>query len=178
MDFKILDFIQAYLRCSFLDTVMPFFTRLGNIGLIWIFAAAVLLIIPRYRKSGIMLSFALILGLLICNIILKPCVGRIRPFALNDAVKLLIPAPTDPSFPSGHSLASFAAATVFWKRFSKKISIPVLTTAVLIAFSRLYLYVHFPSDVAAGIIIGILCGEISVRLINYLDKKKHLPKTN
>ena len=163
LDFQILDWIQAHLRCAVLDSVMPLITKLGSAGILWILLTAVLLLIPRTRKTGFALAVSLVLDVVLCNGILKPLVARTRPYEINTAVQLIVAKPTDFSFPSGHAAASFAAVSALY--FSKdKLWIPGLVIALLIAFSRLYLYVHYPSDVLAGILLGILLGFLGVRL--------------
>ena len=143
-ELAVLDWLQAHLRCDFLDAVMPWISRICDHGEIWILLAAVLLLLRKHRWTGMSLSFALILDLICCNIVLKPLVGRIRPFLVNTAVELLTAPPADASFPSGHTAASFAA--VFALRASgSPLWKPALVLAAGIAFSRLYLYVHFPS---------------------------------
>ena len=108
-ELAVLDWLQAHLRCDFLDAVMPWISRICDHGEIWILLAAVLLLLRKHRWTGMSLSFALILDLICCNIVLKPLVGRIRPFLVNTAVELLTAPPADASFPSGHTAASFAA---------------------------------------------------------------------
>lgn len=110
----LLDWIQMHLRCDFLDTVMPYLTALGNGGILWILCAALLLLLPQTRKAGAAMAVALALEALCCNIVLKPLAARIRPFDVNTAVQLLIPAPTDYSFPSGHTGAAFSAASALF----------------------------------------------------------------
>lgn len=155
LEFKILDFIQEFLSCSFLDFLMPKITALGNGGIIWIIAAIVLLATKKYRRGGFALAVGLIAVLLIGNVTLKPLIARTRPFDLIEGIELLIGAPRDFSFPSGHTLSSVVAAAILTmtdKRFGY-LAIPL---AVLIAFSRLYLYVHFPTDILGGIFIGAI----------------------
>lgn len=158
-DLPILDWIAANLWCPFLDFLMPLITVLGNAGAFWIGLAVVLLCIPKYRKVGLAMGAALIMGLLVCNVTLKPLIARIRPYdyqleQFGVTIKLLIEAQHDFSFPSGHTIASFEAATVLLLH-SKKAGIPAMILAALIAFSRLYLYVHYPTDVIASVILGI-----------------------
>lgn len=158
-DLPILEWIAANLQCAFLDTVMPLITLLGDAGIFWIAVAVVLLFIPKYRKVGLSMGIALILGLLVCNVTLKPLVARIRPYEyqlihFQKVIELLIETPHDYSFPSGHTIASFEAATVLLMH-SKKMGIPAMILAVLIAFSRMYLYVHYPTDVLCSVILGI-----------------------
>ncbi len=156
-ELAVLDWLQAHLRCDFLDAVMPWISRICDHGEIWILLAAVLLLLWKHRWTGMSLSFALILDLICCNIVLKPLVGRIRPFLVNTAVELLTAPPADASFPSGHTAASFAA--VFALRASgSPLWKPALVLAAGIAFSRLYLYVHWPTDVLGGIGGGAAAG--------------------
>ena len=161
-ELAVLDWLQAHLRCGVLDAVMVPVSRICDHGEIWILLAAVLLLLRKHRWTGMSLSFALILDLICCNIVLKPLVGRVRPFLVNTAVELLTAPPADASFPSGHTAASFAA--VFALRASgSPLWKPALVLAAGIAFSRLYLYVHFPSDVFAAALLGLLIGELTFR---------------
>lgn len=171
IDNSILDFIQNNLRCSLLDKIMPIITSLGNIGLLWIIIAIILLITKKYRKYGIIMGIALIIMLIFGNGILKNLFQRVRPYIANGFNDLLISKPIDTSFPSGHTYASFASAGVLYY-MNKKVGIAAYILASLIAFSRLYLYVHYPSDVLAGIILGIITSFISIRIYNYFEKKK------
>ena len=160
LDLPILDWIQANLKNDILDVIMPIITLFGDGGIFWIACAVLLLIFPKTRKIGLGMGFALILGLIVCNITLKPLVGRIRPYDFQmehfqKEILLLTERMHDYSFPSGHTIASFEAATVLLKN-SKKMGIPAMILAVLIAFSRLYLYVHYPTDVIFSIFAGIL----------------------
>ncbi|WP_312699320.1 phosphatase PAP2 family protein [Sedimentibacter sp.] len=169
IDFAILNFIYDNFRSSWLDVLMPLITSLGNAGAIWIVLALCMLISKKYRKAGIAVCCALVLDVIICNVILKPMVARIRPYDINTAIQLLIHRPTDFSFPSGHTAASFSAVSALY--FSRqRIWIPSLILAVLIAFSRLYLYVHYPSDVLAGILLGCIFGFAGCRLSNHIYK--------
>ena len=119
-----------------------------------------------------MIGAALILGLIFGNGILKNLFQRVRPYDLEEALVQtpLIEKPSDWSFPSGHTLASFEAATVLMIR-DKRFGIPALVLAFLIAFSRLYLYVHFPSDVLAGVLLGVLFGCLGVWIVNAIWKR-------
>ena len=158
-DLPILDWIQENLKNAFLDVVMPIITMFGDGGIFWIACAVILLCIPKTRKTGLGMGFALIMGLIVCNITLKPLVGRIRPYDFQEKLGVVIPLLTermhDYSFPSGHTIASFEAATVLLIN-NKKLGIPAMILAVLIAFSRLYLYVHYPTDVIFSVFAGIL----------------------
>lgn len=180
-DLPVLDWIAANLWCPFLDAVMPVITHWGDGGIFWIALALVLVCFPRCRQTGISIIFALLLGLLVCNLCLKPLVGRIRPFDYQllqgKVIPLLIEAPTDFSFPSGHTIASFEAATVLLLHY-KKWGVPAIVLAALIAFSRLYLYVHYPTDVLTSVVLGIGIACLATYLTNkgfalYETHKKH-----
>lgn len=167
-DLPILQWIAAHIRCTFLDVFMPAVTVLGNSGIFWIILAVLFLCIPKYRKMGLGMGAALLLGLVFCNLILKPLCARIRPYDLMElngsVIDLLIAAPHDFSFPSGHTAASFEAATVMFLH-NKKLGVPALILACLIAFSRLYLYVHYPTDVIFGLILGVALGFLGKFLV-------------
>lgn len=168
-DLPILDWIAAHLQCGFLDFIMPCITLLGDGGIFWIACAVILLFTKKYRKTGLGMGAALILGLIVCNMILKPWVARIRPYDLQEQlgniIPLLIERQHDFSFPSGHTIASFEAATVLMLH-NKKLGIPALILACLIAFSRLYLYVHYPTDVITSVILGTAFGFLGNWLVN------------
>lgn len=169
LELAVLDWIQLHLRCGLLDTVMPALTRLCDHGEIWIVLAAVLLLLRRQRRHGIALSCALVLNLVSCNLLLKPLVGRLRPFTVQ-AVDLLIPPPGDFSFPSGHTAVSFAAAFAL-KASGSPLWKPALAAALILAFSRLYLYVHWPSDVLGGAVLGAAVGWAGACLARRLFPK-------
>lgn len=138
MEIKILDWIQGFYT-PISDQMMCFITSLGNAGLIWIVLAVVLLLIPKTRKSGLVIMAALIFDIILCNGILKHLFARIRPCDVNTAVQLLVKRPTDYSFPSGHTAASFAAVAALFFVGEKKLWKAALVPAVLIAFSKSYL---------------------------------------
>lgn len=168
----ILNWIQANLRNPFLDLLMPAITALGNSGLIWILLAGILIFMPKYRTVGVAVMAGLVLEVVCCNLVLKPLVARIRPCDVNTAVQLLIVRPDDFSFPSGHTGASFSAVSALYAGRSK-LWIPSLILAVLIAFSRLYLYVHYPTDILAGAAIGIMAGWAGRRFADLIRRKRH-----
>ena len=156
-EFAILDAIQNW-HNPILDKFMTAVSFLGNAGWFWIALAILLLLGKRYRTGGLYMTAALIPDFLITNLWLKNMVARPRP-CWERAVDLLVANPTDYSFPSGHSAAGFAAATALFC-WNKKAGICAYILTTLIAFSRLYLYVHFPTDVLAGALIGVICGLI------------------
>ncbi len=169
-EIPILDFIRENIGCKFLDTVMPIITSLADKGLFWILIAVVMLFFRKTRKMGITMGAALIIGLALGNGVLKNLFNRTRPFAEVEDINLLIEKPHDPSFPSGHTLASFEAA-VAMMFYNKKFGIPALVLASLIAFSRMYLYVHYPTDILGGVVFGLLFAYLGYLIVKYVYKK-------
>ncbi|MEG2378003.1 MAG: phosphatase PAP2 family protein [Clostridia bacterium] len=167
-DFLILNFIQSTLTGSVADKVMIIASRLTDGGFLWLIIALILILIPKQRKNGLFLLLSLGLALIIGSFIIKPLVARARPFLSNEAFHLLITAPRDFSFPSGHTLTSFAAAVTLF-RVHRAAGISALVFAALVAFSRMYLYVHFPSDVLVGLILGISIGVLTLFLARRVE---------
>ena len=174
-DLPILDWIQATLQSPFMDKFMPFITVFGNGGIFWIAWAVLLIFFPKTRRTGLGMGFALIMGLLICNIILKPGVARPRPYDMQAEmgvmIDLLVKRSHDFSFPSGHTIASFEASVVLLMN-NKKMGIPAFILAILVSFSRLYLYVHYPTDVIVSVILGTLFAFIG----NFIAQRIPLPQ--
>ena len=164
IELNILDWIQT-LHTPFLDKIMAFITRLGDAGIIWIVLSIVLLLIPKTRKSGAVMVAALVVDVLLCNIVLKNLVARTRPYDVNTGVHLLVAKLHDYSFPSGHSAASFASVTALYLAGEKKLWKFALVLACLIAISRLYLYVHYPTDILGGILFGVISGYLGYRKV-------------
>lgn len=171
MEIEILNFIQN-IHNPVCDVIMTFVTKLGNGGAIWILAAIILFAIPKTRKSGAILVIALIIDVILCNGILKNLFCRIRPCNINTSVQLLITRPSDFSFPSGHTSASFAAVASLFFAKERKLFKPAFVLATLIAFSRMYLYVHYPTDILAGIVVGVLAGYMGYFIVCRLEKCK------
>lgn len=171
LDWGILHWIQTYLVCPALDAIMPRLTLLGDIGFIWILTGVVLLCTKKHRRTGILLLLGLLCGALAGNVVLKNLVARPRPCWLDESVQLLIATPKDFSFPSGHTLSSTIGATIL-TRADRRFGYAAIPLAVLLAFSRLYLYVHFPSDVFAGAVLGLVIGELVSRYGPKLFQKR------
>lgn len=158
LDQTILYWIQDNLSCGLLDLLMPKLTLLGSGGAIWLLAAGGMLCTKKYRRQGVILLAGLAVGVLVGNVCLKNLIARPRPCWLDNSVKLLVSSPTDYSFPSGHTLASTIGATVLTKT-NRRFGWAAIPIAAIIAFSRLYLFVHFPSDILAGAVLGVAIGE-------------------
>jgi undecaprenyl-diphosphatase len=173
-DYSVLNWLQEH-ATPFFDTFFGLVTHLGDKGLFWILMACVFLCFKKTRRMGLVMGFAIFLGGLFGNVILKPLVHRIRPYnyeiwePLRTAAELLIEAPTDFSFPSGHTLVSFEASVSIFA-FNKKWGVPAIVLAFLIAFSRIYLYVHYVTDVLAGIVMGTAFAIVSYFVIDALGK--------
>ena len=165
MELAILDFIQEFLRNPILDEIMKIITSLGYEGILYYICILLLLIPKKTRKLGIILALAILLNWLLANVTLKPLVARTRPYDVNTAIEIIIHKPSSYSFPSGHTAQAFTAAFAFYFANSK-LSKPMFVLATLIAFSRLYFYVHYPTDVLGGILIGCLCGFLANKIIN------------
>jgi len=172
LEFQILNLI-ANMRTDLLDTILPMISSFGDKGIGWIVLSVILTCIPRYRKAGITMGLALIFCLLIGNMTLKPLIARPRPYTYFPEMTLLIAPLADFSFPSGHTFASFASATALFL-YHKKAGIAAYILAVIIAFTRLYLYVHFPSDVIAGMLLGIFSGWLAYQIVQSVSTHKKI----
>ncbi|MDO4541216.1 MAG: phosphatase PAP2 family protein [Bacillota bacterium] len=168
-EIQFLQWLQTNVVWDWLTPIMEFCTKMGNAGLIWVAVTVALLIFPSTRKYGLIAALSLVLNLLLCNICLKPMIGRIRPFNVTD-VDLLIPTPGDYSFPSGHTSASFAVAlpVYFW---NKKAGIIAIIFGALIAFSRMYFFVHYPTDILGGLLVGLASAYIAKFIVERYSKK-------
>lgn len=164
MDVAILLWIQENLRAEIFTPFWKIVTALGNGGWFWIVLGLGFLCFKRTRKTGITLLIALVIGALITNVALKNLVARVRPYDYTEAIRSLLPPQSDFSFPSGHTCASFAAAFVCLKRLPRAWGVAAMGLAGLIAFSRLYLGVHFPTDILGGLVIGLAAGWLACRL--------------
>lgn len=170
-DLSILHWISENLLNPVLDFLMPLITRFGDAGIFWILVSLFLMATKKYRKAGFSMGIALLLGVIFGNGILKNVVARPRPYDFDSSiVPLLEKLPSDLSFPSGHTLASFEAATALAIRH-KKPGIPALILAFLIALSRLYLQVHYPTDVLAGLILGVIFAFLATKAVDFIAKK-------
>lgn len=166
-----LDFIQEHFSCAALDFIMPIVSMFADGGIFWIAVAILMLCFRRTRKTGMKMGMALIMGLLVCNVTLKPLIGRIRPYDVNPDVTLLVDRLHDYSFPSGHTLASFEAAVTLMICERRRFGYAALAIAVAVALSRLYLYVHYPTDVLMSVILGSVFAMLSCRIVDALYRR-------
>lgn len=172
LDGNILLFIQEFIRNPLITPLVRAITTLGNGGMIWILLTLIMLVLPKTRKTGCMMSVALLGTLLVNNILLKNLIGRTRPYEVIEVLTYLVPKPGEYSFPSGHAGSSFAVACVIFRQFPKRYGVPALILATLIALSRLYVGVHYLSDVLFGIIDGIAIGLAAEAIVEWIGRKK------
>ena len=166
LDGNILLWIQEYIRNDFLTPIFKFITSLGDEGLVWIAIAVFLLFIKKYRKVGWMVGVSLLGSLIFNNFILKNIVARPRPYRMLEELTILIPEPGEFSFPSGHTSSSFAAGVVLYMMLPKKYGIPAMILAFLMGISRLYVGVHYPTDVLGGMVMGALLAVATVKIFD------------
>lgn len=171
LDGNILLWIQEYVRNDFLTPIFKFITSLGDGGFIWIAIAILLIFMKGYRKTGISVGVALLGSLLFNNMLIKNLVARTRPYRVIDTLTILIEEPGEFSFPSGHTSSSFAAAVVLFLLLPRKYGVPAMILACLIGISRLYVGVHYPTDVLGGMIMGTLLAVGAVKLVDFVAKK-------
>ncbi|MBQ8740008.1 MAG: phosphatase PAP2 family protein [Clostridia bacterium] len=170
-EIKILDFIQEHLRFGFLDDLMVLLTRLADDGIVWIVLAIALICFKPSRKMGITLGVALLLGLIVGNLGLKNLFARPRPYTVNPDIvpSMLIDTLKSYSFPSGHTRCCFESAMAMYlcdKRWGKA----AFVLGGFIGFSRMYLYMHYPTDVIGGVILGLINGVIAFIIVDKIYK--------
>lgn len=165
LDKALLELFSQGIKNGFFDVLMPFVSSINNQGDIWI-ALAILLMInknTKIRRLGITVLIALAFGAILGEQILKNLIARTRPISEEFNFNFIVNLPKSYSFPSGHTTSSFAAFGAFL--FSEaRYKYWVLLLASLIGFSRIYLHVHYPSDIIGGIVLGLLCGWAAVRI--------------
>lgn len=162
----ILLYIQNNLRGKTQDNIMKFITSLGDKGIMWGGAAVLLAASEKHKITGIKLGLSQGIGAVLTNLTTKNAVRRPRPFDVIKGLKTLIPPPTDWSFPSGHTTSSISAGTVLLMKMPKHIGIPAFITGLLISASRVYIGVHYPSDVVAGAAAGVISAVVSDKIVD------------
>ena len=170
MEFEILYALQN-LHTPILNKIMVVITTLGDGGIFWIIVGLFFLIFKKTRKCGVMMLLTMAICYVLGNLALKNIIQRPRPCRIDSSVPLLIPFPSEYSFPSGHTLHGFAAATAIFLHF-KKPGVVALVLAALIAFSRMYLFVHFPTDILGGMVLGIGMAVLVYRMEKKIRKSK------
>lgn len=170
-DSNILLYVQENIRTDTMTSFFKFFTKLGNGGILWIILTVMLICFKRTRKIGLILSISLLLSTLITNVMLKNLIARTRPFYTIPDLQALIPYPKDYSFPSGHTTSSFASCTTLFIMLKKKYSFLFLIFATLMGFSRIYVGVHYPTDVFVGVIVGVMSSIVSFYIVKSLYLK-------
>lgn len=183
-DVSVLNWLQEHMANPILDGFFAFVTHLGDEGILWIALAVIFLFFKKTRKMGITMGVALLLGLILGNGVLKNVIGRVRPYNLEGAYgsiigvdDLLVGQPGDKSFPSGHTLGSFEAALAMLY-YDRRFGIPAVVLAAMIAFSRMYLYLHYPTDIMGGVVLAVINVILAVLIVNavyrYFENKKKL----
>lgn len=170
IDGNCLLWIQEHLRQDFWNPFWIAVTSLGNAGWFWIALSLVLSVIPKTRRAGLLALCALALCALATNVCLKNLIARPRPYTQIPGLTALLPPQKDWSFPSGHATASFACAGIYLRTLPRKYGIAALVLAVLISLSRLYVGVHYPTDILGGFVIGLLGSWIIDRLNQHISQ--------
>ena len=171
-EFSILYALQE-IHNPVLDKIMLFITSLGDDGIMWIAIGVICLLFKKHRRMGLHLLLSMLCTFILGNLILKNIIARPRPCDIDTTVALLLSRPHGYSFPSGHSINSMVAAVALFLN-NKKIGIPAVIVATLIGFSRMYLFVHFPTDVLVGFAIAIL---VAIG-VDYAFRKVQILKLN
>lgn len=166
-DRAIIHFIDKHLACRFMDKLMSIMTMLGDLGIIWMVTAIFLIPMRRYRVYGISMIIIVLVSAFLGDIVIKPLVRRLRPFVKNKTIRLIIRNPGGYSFPSGHTSSSVGAAYVLLQ-MNLWVGVVGIIVAGLIAFSRVYLHVHYPTDIFAGAVLGLICGVLILEFIFHL----------
>lgn len=170
-DQNVLFFIQEHGMSRWLSDLMILFTKLGDAGFIWIIIGLLFLIKPQTRKVGFLIFGAMILTAVLGEVVLKNIFQRPRPYAHFPSINLLVDQSTPYSFPSGHTSSSFAVAYVV-SRFLPRLRVFIWPLAILVTFSRLYLFMHYPTDILGGILLGLSCGLFVSWVYQYSQNKK------
>ena len=167
-----LSFLYAIPHTHILDSFFLILTKIaGTYGQLWVVVGAALLISKKTRRTGIAVLISYVCVFIFGQLILKHLFDRLRPCQIDQAFVLLVDRPTSSSFPSTHSAWAFSAATAIFMKY-KKAGFAVFVVAALIAFSRMYLFLHFPTDVLCGIILGVIIGIAADKICDIVAKRK------
>ncbi len=174
MDKAILDFIADHLRAGWLNGIMKVFTLLGELGIFGLTCGIVCLIFKKYRRVGFAILICMAIGFLVGNLFLKNIIARDRPCVTFDYLTYYIKCPNEYSMPSGHTLHSFIPVFLLFYFKKWKVGIPTLIIACLIAFSRMYFAVHYPSDILVAITLAFVLSTVVYICLNRIPKLKNL----
>lgn len=177
IDISCVRFVREHIANAFLDAVMPIVTFFGEDGIFWIVVTLLMLVFKKTRKTGFVMALSLIFGLIVGNLTLKPLVARPRPYTVDTGVAMLIDGLSDYSFPSGHTLCCFETSVSLLLCGYKKWGSAALALAFVVAFSRVYLYVHYPTDVIVGAILGTLFAFLAFYIVKKIYDKLEKSKT-
>ena len=170
-DSSILLWIQEAVRSDAISPVMRVITHLGDKAIFWVVLALILMVFRKTRRMGVTCAAAILIGYIVSNLIIKNLAARVRPYELIEGLERIVGAPKDTSFPSGHATNSLAGAWVIFRMAKPRYGVPALVLAVLISLSRLYVGVHYPTDVLAGAVIGILSAVCALRAVPALARR-------
>ena len=173
LDGNLLLLLQEHVRNAITNPLVQVYTKLGDAGIMWIVLSVLLLCFRSTRKAGIASLFAMILGLLCTNVVLKHLIARPRPWLDVMGLVPLVNEPDPNSFPSGHTCAAFAASLSWWRTLPNfRMKILGIVLAVLMGLSRLYVGVHYPSDVLVGALVGAFCAWVACRVIHAWEERR------
>ena len=172
LDGAVLLWIQEFVRCGILDPLIAFYTQLGNAGILWIVLSVVMLFFRKTRRAGVLSLLAMLLGLLFTNVAIKHLVARPRPWLTVEGLSFLVVENDPNSFPSGPNRRALGGAGGWVRTLARKwVGGAAVALAALMGISRLYVGVHFPSDVAAGCLVGLLCAWMAWRLYQAAENR-------
>ncbi len=174
-DASVLLWVQEHLRTGLGNLIIPLWSSLGNSGMLWIALSLLLLCFRKTRRAGVLALAGMALNFLVVNVVIKHLVARPRPWLVVEELEILLFEPDPNSFPSGHTSAACAFAAALCCELDRTwVRVLVVCAALFMGWSRIYVAVHFPSDVLCGAVIGTLCGLAAVWLYRYLQKRKTL----
>ena len=174
IDEMILMWVQNNFRFDWLSPAVEFFTNLGGTGSIWIVIALIMMCRKSTRKAGFLAIISMIVTALL-TMVIKITVTRPRPYVIMEMLSPLLISSDPNSFPSGHTSSAFAVGIV-WLTLLPKVWMKVVAVilAVIMGISRIYVGVHYPSDVLFGAVVGCVCGIVVMKVYNHFRKEKEI----
>lgn len=170
-DIALLLQIQDVVRNDLLSALLIPVSRAGDMGICWITLCVFLLVFSRTRRGGAITLCGLAVEYVVCDLVLKRLIMRPRPYLVVQGLVCLVPPESSTSFPSGHSASSFVCAYLLTRCFGNKGSAAYIL-ASLIALSRVYVGVHYFSDVLAGMVLGTVLGAAVWAVADYLVMRR------